>query len=119
MVILSYSANAQISPGSLAAVHSHLEGMSNCTKCHELGDKVTNAKCLACHTELKARVDQNKGYHVSSEVRGKNCTNCHSDHHGVNFQILRFDKEKFNHNLAGFALTDAHAKKTCKDCHKP
>jgi nitrate/TMAO reductase-like tetraheme cytochrome c subunit len=119
MVILSYSANAQISPGNLAAVHSHLEGMSNCTKCHELGNKVTNAKCLACHTELKVRIDQNKGYHSSSEVRGKICTNCHNDHHGVNFQILRFDKEKFNHNLAGFALTGAHAKKTCKDCHKP
>ncbi len=119
MVILSYSANAQISPGSLAAVHSQLEGMSNCTKCHELGDKVTNAKCLACHTELKVRIDQNKGYHSSSEVRGKNCTSCHSDHHGVNFQILRFEKEKFNHNLSGFTLTGAHAKKTCKDCHKP
>jgi hypothetical protein len=119
MIILSSSAHAQISPGSLAAVHSHLEGMSNCTKCHELGDKVTNAKCLACHTELKARIDLNKGYHSSSDIRGKKCTECHSDHHGLNFQILRFDKEKFNHNLAGFQLTGAHAKKTCKDCHKP
>jgi hypothetical protein len=119
MVILSYSSFSQISPGNLAAVHSNLEGMSNCTKCHELGNKVINAKCLACHTELKVRIDQNKGYHSSSEARSKNCTSCHSDHHGVNFQILRFDKEKFNHNLAGFTLTGAHAKKTCKDCHKP
>jgi nitrate/TMAO reductase-like tetraheme cytochrome c subunit len=119
MAILSSSAKAQISPGSLAAVHSQLEGMSNCTKCHELGNKVTNAKCLACHIELKVRVDQNKGYHSSAEVRGKNCSSCHNDHHGVNFQILRFEKEKFNHNLAGFPLTGAHAKKTCKDCHNP
>jgi len=119
IVIFNSSAIAQISPGSLAAVHSQLEGMSNCTKCHELGNKVTNAKCLSCHTELKARIDQNKGYHSSSEIRGKNCSGCHSDHHGLTFQILRFDKEKFNHNLAGFTLTGAHAKKSCKDCHKP
>lgn len=119
MLFLCCSAGAQISPGSLAAVHSQLEGMSNCTKCHELGDKVTNAKCLACHTEVKARTDLNKGYHSSSEVRGKSCTSCHNDHHGVNYQILRFDKDKFNHNLAGYPLTGAHVKKICKDCHKP
>lgn len=109
---------AQISPGPLAAVHANLEGISNCTHCHTLGSKVTNDKCLACHTELKARVDPGKGYHSSTEVKGKNCTSCHSDHHGVNFQILRFDKEKFNHNLAGFPLIGAHAKRSCKDCHK-
>jgi nitrate/TMAO reductase-like tetraheme cytochrome c subunit len=120
LILLSgFSAGAQISPGTLAAVHSSLEGMSNCTKCHELGNKVTNSKCLACHIELKARVDQNKGYHSSPEIKGKNCTGCHNDHHGLNFQILRFDKDKFNHNLTGYALTGAHAKKTCKDCHKP
>ncbi len=110
---------AQISPGKLAAVHSHLEGISNCTHCHTLGDKVTNDKCLACHTELKARVDIGKGYHSSAEAKGKSCTSCHSDHHGLAFQIIRFDKEKFNHNLTGFPLSGAHAKKQCKDCHKP
>ncbi|MCX6283385.1 MAG: hypothetical protein NTW31_04010 [Bacteroidetes bacterium] len=59
---------AQISPGQLASVHSNLEGISNCTHCHTLGDKVTNDKCLSCHTELKARLDLHKGYHASSEV---------------------------------------------------
>jgi len=109
---------AQISPGKLAAVHAHLEGISNCTQCHTLGDKVTNAKCLDCHVELKSRIEQKKGYHASSEIRGKNCVECHNDHHGLTFQILRFDKEKFNHDLTGFKLTGAHAKKECKDCHK-
>lgn len=110
---------AQISPGPLAAVHSHLEGLSNCTKCHELGDKVTNAKCLACHTELKTRIDQNKGYHSSSAIRGKGCVSCHNDHHGLSFQIVRFNTTAFNHSLTGYNLTGAHAKKECKDCHKP
>jgi hypothetical protein len=119
LCLVTGSAGAQISPGPLAAVHSSLEGLSNCTKCHELGDKVTNAKCLACHTELKARVDQNKGYHSSSEVRGKSCATCHNDHHGTSFQILRFNKQGFNHLLTGFQLTGAHALKACPDCHKP
>ena len=59
IVILNYgySLFAQISPGDLAQPHAHLEGMSNCTKCHILGEKVSNDLCLDCHTELKTRID--------------------------------------------------------------
>ncbi len=110
---------AQISPGELSKVHTHLEGISNCTKCHVLGKNVSNQKCLECHTELKTRIEAKKGYHASIEIKGKECVTCHSDHHGLNFQIIRFTKEKFNHNLTGFSLTGAHAKKLCIDCHKP
>jgi nitrate/TMAO reductase-like tetraheme cytochrome c subunit len=117
--IFCFNSYCQISPGPLAAVHAKLEGMSNCTQCHEIGNKVTNAKCLACHTELKTRIDQGKGYHSSQDIRAKKCVECHNDHHGVNFQILRFDKDKFNHNLTGFPLVGSHSKRTCKDCHKP
>lgn len=109
---------AQISPGKLASAHAHLEGISNCTQCHTLGNKVTNEKCLNCHVELKSRIEQKKGYHFSYELRSKKCVICHNDHHGENFQLIRFNKEKFNHDLAGFKLTGAHAKKECKDCHK-
>ncbi|MCX6246062.1 MAG: DUF3716 domain-containing protein [Bacteroidetes bacterium] len=119
LLLISGSALAQLSPGELAAVHSHLEGLSNCTKCHTLGDKVSNEKCLACHTEVKARIDQKRGYHSSAAVKGKACASCHNDHHGTTFQIVRFSKEKFDHNLAGFPLTGAHTKKACIDCHKP
>ena len=109
---------AQISPGELAKVHSHLEGMSNCTKCHILGKKVSNQKCLDCHTELKNQVLLKKGYHSSAETRDKECVTCHSDHHGLNFQIIRFAREKFNHSLTGYNLSVPHAKKQCIDCHK-
>jgi hypothetical protein len=108
---------AQISPGDLTKAHAHLEGIANCTKCHVLGDKVTNAKCLDCHTEIKSRVDQRKGFHSSSEVVGKDCFACHSEHHGRNFEIVRFDTEKFNHNLTGYKLTGAHMEQDCKACH--
>ena len=109
---------AQISPGELSQVHTQLEGMTNCTKCHTLGQKVSNDKCLACHTELKARIARQKGYHSTVLVRGRQCSTCHNDHHGLNFQIVRFDKNKFNHSLTGYKLTGAHARQICSDCHK-
>lgn len=109
---------AQISPGDLTRAHAHLEGILSCTKCHVLGDKVSNDKCLDCHKEIKSRVDQKKGYHASSEVTGKDCFACHSDHHGRNFDIIRFDTEKFNHQLTGYKLTGAHQELDCRACHK-
>ncbi len=112
---LSYS---QISPGDLVEAHAHLEGMSNCTECHVLGDKVTNEKCLDCHVEIKNLISQNKGYHVSDEVKGKECASCHNDHHGRNFEIVRFKKDSFDHNLTGYELLGKHKEIKCEDCHK-
>ncbi|MBN1198302.1 MAG: cytochrome C, partial [Bacteroidales bacterium] len=115
----SGSTSGQISPGDLAEVHMHLEGISNCTKCHTIGSKVTNEKCLDCHTEIKGRINQQLGYHASIRVRGKTCVSCHSDHHGRNFDIVHFQKDGFDHALTGYTLTGAHTKPTCTDCHKP
>ncbi len=118
MLLFGYKGFNQISPGDLASPHAHLEGMSNCTQCHILGEKVANDKCLKCHTELKKRIDQQKGYHSSPVIKGKECVSCHSDHHGRNFEMVRIVFEKFDHNLTGYKLEGAHAKKDCKDCHK-
>lgn len=117
--MMAFRSFGQLSPGDLVQAHAHLEGLSNCTKCHTLGDKVSNAKCLDCHKEIKIRVDNRKGYHASSAVYSKNCTECHSDHHGRNFEIIRFDKNKFDHRLTGYKLEGKHAVQTCADCHKP
>lgn len=118
-VLLVMKAAAQISPGDLAAVHAHLEGLSNCTKCHTLGSKVSNDKCLDCHKELKEQIERGRGYHSSVKVRAGQCVTCHNDHHGRNFQIVKFAKETFDHNLTGYKLEGAHAKKDCASCHKP
>ncbi|MDP2335074.1 MAG: cytochrome C [Bacteroidota bacterium] len=109
---------AQLSPGKLTLAHAKLEGLSNCTACHELGKTVESSKCLDCHKEIKAMVELKKGYHTSAEVKGKECFACHSDHHGRNFQIVRFDTVKFNHQLAGYELKGKHAKISCSACHK-
>ncbi|MBI1225157.1 MAG: cytochrome c family protein [Bacteroidetes bacterium] len=119
LVLLASAAVAQLSPGDLSAAHAKLEGMSNCTQCHVLGSKVSNDKCLACHKEIKSLMDKREGYHVSRDVKGKDCATCHSDHHGRNFDMVRFDEKNFNHSLAGYALEGAHKKVDCRECHKP
>jgi nitrate/TMAO reductase-like tetraheme cytochrome c subunit len=117
LMLSFFKVAAQLSPGDLANPHAQLEGLSNCTQCHILGNKVSNDKCLACHTEIKDRMSENKGYHASAEVKGKQCIACHSDHNGKNFQLVRLDITKFDHNLTGYSLSVPHAKKECKDCH--
>jgi nitrate/TMAO reductase-like tetraheme cytochrome c subunit len=108
---------AQLSPGDLSNSHAQLEGMSNCTQCHVIGNKVSVDKCLACHTEIRDRIAAQKGYHSSAEVKRNLCFACHSEHNGKNFKLIRLDITKFDHNLTGYQLSTPHAKKECKDCH--
>ena len=117
-LFLPKHAFTQLSPGDLAQPHEHLEGLINCTLCHELGKKVSDKLCLDCHKLLNNRIVENKEYHVSSEVRGKTCIACHSDHHGRNFRIINWDTAAFNHNLTGYILKGKHAETNCKSCHK-
>lgn len=115
---LSVSLFAQISPGDLTEAHKHLEGMSNCTKCHELGEEVKDDKCLDCHSDIRTSMEKNLGFHSSSDVKSKKCFECHSEHHGRNFEIVHFDKKSFDHSKTGFELTGQHSKIECEDCHK-
>ena len=108
---------AQISPGELSKPHEFLEGITNCTKCHTLGNKITGDKCLDCHSEIKERILTGKGYHSSPEIKGKQCIECHSEHHGKNFQLIRFDTEKFDHKMTGFTLSTPHSGLQCSECH--
>lgn len=108
---------AQISPGDLAQAHAHLEGLANCTKCHTLGDKVSDQKCLDCHDEIARLINADRGYHATKTVKDQPCYKCHNDHHGRNFQIIRFDADTFNHQLAGYPLEGAHSLLECQKCH--
>ncbi len=113
------AAKAQISPGDLSQAHADLEGMGNCTQCHDLGNKVTNAKCLDCHQEIQTLMDRNQGYHASREVRRQDCFECHSEHHGRRFDAVRFDQDNFDHDLTGYELEGQHAVIDCRACHIP
>ena len=115
---LSMPVSAQISPGDLSKAHAHLDGISNCTKCHILGEKETTSKCLECHKEIKNLISKSRGYHASSDVKGKKCAACHGEHFGSDFQVIRFNEKTFNHNLSGYKLEGKHATADCKSCHK-
>ena len=119
LLLSGQSLSAQFSPGKLSKAHSDLEGLSNCTKCHELGAKVSEQLCLDCHKTLDFLINTNRGYHASTEVKSKSCVSCHSEHHGLNFNSVRLDEDKFDHRLTGYELKGQHNKIECRDCHKP
>ncbi len=107
-----------ISPGKLTAAHADLEGLTNCTQCHSLGNRsAANALCLDCHTPLSTRIESELGLHAT--VANENCATCHKDHFGVDFIPVRMDTLAFDHNDTGFELTGAHVETTCRGCHQP
>ncbi len=109
-----------ISPGKLSKAHESLEGITNCTSCHELGKRgISNIRCLDCHKPLKQRIDLKLGYHASLDVVGKNCANCHKEHLGATFKLVDWDTTNFDHRKTGFALIGKHMKVACGSCHKP
>ena len=118
MIFLTQHYIAQISPGDLTKFHAELEGLSNCTQCHDLGKNVSKAKCMTCHTEITDLMNENRGYHSDAEVISKDCWSCHGEHFGRNFDIIRFDEDKFDHKKSGFELKASHEKLDCNKCHK-
>ncbi|MEE8191516.1 MAG: hypothetical protein V3T74_02145, partial [Gemmatimonadales bacterium] len=112
-------ARAQIiSPGKLSEAHGHLEGMKNCTNCHELRKPGINSdRCLGCHEPLQKQLGRGRGFHAG--VADRNCAACHKEHFGRDFDLLRFDTNGFDHDDAGFELVESHAAAGCRDCHSP
>jgi len=90
--------------------------MSNCTKCMNWVIRL-QCKCLSCHTELKQGSIRIKDIIIFWDSR-KKIVPAASDHHGPDFSDPAFDKEKFNHNLAGFTLT-AHMQRNLQGLPKP
>lgn len=109
--------NAQLSPGDLTEAHKDLEGISNCTQCHSIGNKITDAKCLECHKEIDQLIKSDRGLHALSETREKTCIDCHSEHHGRKFDMVRFDQDNFDHSRTGYELEGQHAVIDCRKCH--
>ncbi len=107
-----------ISPGDLSAAHTSLEGINNCVQCHQLGQVgINNNKCLDCHTPLASRIEESLGFHAT--VSQQNCADCHKDHFGLDFDVLRFEPETFDHDQTEYALVGAHVTVECRSCHQP
>jgi hypothetical protein len=103
-----------VSPGRLAAPHAKLEGIQNCTQCHSLGAGVSATACMECHTEVRQQVQDRQGFHAD---KGRNCQECHPDHRGREFELVRIDRQSFDHSQTGFPLRGEHARAACTDCH--
>ncbi len=110
------SAAAQIaSPGKLSKAHAKLEGVNNCARCHNFGEKSFRENCLACHSEIRTRIEAKQGYHYFT--RKLECSKCHKEHHGRNFELVRWDPSSFDHKQTGFLLEGKHGALTCRGCH--
>lgn len=109
---------AQLSPGDLHRSHAELEGIANCTRCHERGKKLSSAKCLDCHQLLAARMRDGKGLHARPEY--KQCADCHVEHLGRDYDLIYWKggKKGFDHSLTGYKLEGKHASLDCRDCHR-
>ena len=108
------AAHAQwLAPGKLTKSHKELEGLKNCTKCHQLGKGILNSLCMSCHEKLIKQIKDNKGFH--SRLK-EPCIECHTDHKGENYNITVLDKDKFDHGKTGYDLKDKH-KTSCDKCH--
>lgn len=115
------AALGQISPGPLSRAHRALEGVDQCVRCHDQGDRIAEGRCLQCHQSLAARVSAGQGYHA--RVRGRACEDCHAEHRGLTAPQVSWPggaRDRFDHaRLAGWGLDGAHARLRCAQCHQP
>ncbi len=109
---------AQLSPGPLTRAHGHLEGLRKCSECHELGNREVQERCLGCHQEIAAQRTDGRGLHSRGEYA--RCADCHTEHHGADHELVHWQggQGSFDHRLAGWELTGAHAKLDCRKCHQ-
>ena len=105
-------------PGPVIAGHADLE--TQCTNCHaRFARQRQRDLCVACHENVGDDVAAGTGFHgLSPEVAGEEtCAGCHEDHLGRDADIVRLDREAFNHDFTDFPLHDSHQDVECEDCH--
>ncbi len=108
----------QVSPGPLSRAHASIEGLANCSKCHDPAHAITAERCLACHKPIADRMARRVGVHRAAKTA---CGSCHREHQGPDADLRQFDRRTFDHAAeTGFALDGLHARvaATCSSCHK-
>lgn len=112
----------QISPGPLSRAHQSINGLTDCTSCHEISLGEKTYKCLSCHTEIASRIAARRGLHAFYNPQpgsSQKCAGCHSEHNGEDFTIIKFDIRAFDHSQTGYKLEGKHAGVECDRCHLP
>lgn len=106
-------------PGPVIAGHAKFE--SECSKCHEPFSKTKQSNlCVACHKETGADITKRLGFHGRiKNIASTECKQCHTEHEGRGADIVRLDRETFDHGATDFLLKGAHARAACEACHAP
>jgi len=107
-----------VMPGKVIEGHKKYE--SKCSNCHELFSKRGQDKlCLSCHKKVNSDVKKKRGFHGKNKsIRKALCKSCHTEHKGRNADIVKLEKEIFNHNKTDFRLRGRHKVIKCTSCHK-
>lgn len=105
-------------PGDLIEGHAKLE--KDCGQCHEPFDRKSQRRlCLACHKDVASDIDGSTGFHGRRrDVAGVECRHCHTEHQGRTADIVRLDRQTFNHQSTDFPLGGRHRSTRCEGCHK-
>jgi hypothetical protein len=118
----SIPAAAQISPGPLSRAHQSINGVTDCSNCHELSTGKPTFKCLACHGEIAWRIVAGKGLHGAYNIKpgsSLECASCHPEHNGEDFTLTKWDVKTFDHEKTGYKLEGKHSGLGCSRCHTP
>ncbi|HFD32769.1 MAG TPA: cytochrome C [Gammaproteobacteria bacterium] len=107
-----------VMPGKVIEGHKKYE--SDCSNCHKLFSKRGQDKlCLSCHKKVSKDVKGKRGFHGKSKsIRIAQCKSCHTEHKGRRVDIVKFEKEVFEHNKTDFRLGGRHKPLECHSCHK-
>lgn len=106
-----------IMPGEVISAHAKVE--AECTACHaRLGDTPQNTLCLDCHEEVAEDLQSRRGFHGRAPgLADRECRGCHTDHTGRAADIVKLNKDTFDHDGTDFKLKDAHVGLSCDSCH--
>ena len=77
-----------------------------------------DAKCLTCHTVVADLIKADRGFHSSAVAKKQRCLQCHNEHHGRDFELVRFNPTGFDHAQAKYSLSGKHRGLSCGSCHR-
>jgi Cytochrome c7 and related cytochrome c len=117
LLVLRSPGFAQLSPGDLSQAHAKLEGLDNCTRCHEKDRRLGPELCVVCHVSIKAQHDKKHSLHSRADFR--ECQLCHVEHQGRDFRLIHWKDSmtKFDHTTTGYTLDGKHLGLDCRKCH--
>src|SRR5207253_8613326 len=91
LMLAAAGARADVfSPGPLAQSHANLEGLTNCTKCHVAGGKLSNDTCLVCHKTTRQDITKHRGIHGRlPPAEDRKSTRLNSSHVAISYAVFR------------------------------